>query len=77
MAARVGLDARPVQRQVGFEPAETVTTPERTRAVTIVGERAFGAGSLALHEKAIASHVSRAPIWSASYSAKATAVGWG
>ena len=54
MAARVGLDAWPVQRQVGFEPAETVTTSERTRAVTIVGERAFGAGSLALHEKAIA-----------------------
>jgi hypothetical protein len=54
MAARVGLQARPVQRQVDFEPAETVTTSEGTHVVTIVGERAFGDASLALHEKAIA-----------------------
>ena len=54
MAGRVGLDARPARRQVGIEPADTGTISDGTCVVTVVGERAFGQGSLALHEKAIA-----------------------
>jgi len=54
MAGRVGLDARPVQRRVGFGPAESGAIPGGTRAVTVVGARALGDGSLALHSKAIA-----------------------
>lgn len=54
MAGRVGLDARPVQRWAGVEPAETATISEGTRVVTVVGQRVFGDGSLALHEKALA-----------------------
>lgn len=54
MAGCVGLGARPVQRRVGVEPAETATISEGTHVVTVVGERAFGDGSLDLHEKAIA-----------------------
>jgi len=54
MANRVGLDARPVQRQVGFTPAEPASMSDRTCVVTVVGERAFGGGSPSLHHKAIA-----------------------
>jgi hypothetical protein len=54
VAGRVGLDARPVRRRVGIEPTETGTISDGTCIVTVVGERAFGDGSLALHKKAIA-----------------------
>jgi hypothetical protein len=54
MAGRVGLEARPVQRQVGFRLAEPGTVSDGTRVVTVVGERAFGDGSPALHQKSIA-----------------------
>lgn len=54
MAGRVGLDARPVQRQVGFVPAEPGPVLDGTRVVTVVGRRAFGGESSALHHKAIA-----------------------
>jgi hypothetical protein len=54
MAGRVGLDAAPVQRQVGIAPAEPGSIPDRIHVVTVVGERAFGGGSPALDHKAIA-----------------------
>jgi len=54
MACRVGLDARPVLRQVGVAPAEPGPVPNGTLIVTVVAGRVFGGGSPTLHHKAIA-----------------------
>jgi hypothetical protein len=54
MAGRVGLVARRVRRVVGGGDANATGSDAAPCAMTVVGERAFGAGSPALHRKAIA-----------------------